>query len=52
VIGSLQTGRINDSKNRNQKLRPRKTVFFKSDELLHEVLVTQNTNEYYRMAKM
>jgi SM-20-related protein len=30
--------------NRNQKLRTQgKTVFFKSDELLHEVLVTQNT---------
>ena len=31
--------------NNNQKITPTlgKTVFFKSDELLHEVLVTQNT---------
>ena len=31
--------------NNNQKIAPTqgKTVFFKSDELLHEVLVTQNT---------
>jgi Rps23 Pro-64 3,4-dihydroxylase Tpa1-like proline 4-hydroxylase len=31
--------------NFNQKITPiqGKTVFFKSDELLHEVLVTQNT---------
>jgi SM-20-related protein len=31
--------------NNNQKIAPTqgKTVFFKSDELVHEVLVTQNT---------
>jgi SM-20-related protein len=39
--------------NRNQITPTQgKTVFFKSDELLHEVLVTQNTRMYYRMAKM
>jgi SM-20-related protein len=37
-------GELMIHQNRNQKLRPQgKTVFFKSDELLHEVLVTQNT---------
>jgi SM-20-related protein len=38
--------------NRNQNYTQGKTVFFKSDELLHEVLVTQNTRMNYRMAKM
>jgi SM-20-related protein len=38
--------------NRNQNYAQGKTVFFKSDELLHEVLVTQNTRMNYRMAKM
>jgi hypothetical protein len=38
--------------NNNQIITPTQEDRFKSDELLHEVLVTQTTNEYHRLAEM
>jgi SM-20-related protein len=43
--GAADGGELLIHKNNNQIITPTqgKTVFFKSDELLHEVLVTQTT---------